>query len=158
MLQALQDSAYAEWVRASWGWALALTLHAFGVATVAGLIFIIALRLGGFFRTIPPSSLLKLFPFVWGGIVVQVASGFSLWVTKPSDYLGDVVFDIKITCVILGGVATFYFQKYMKREAPVWDADGVSKKGKQLACLTAFLWATVIIMGRLTAYLGTLYG
>jgi nitrite reductase/ring-hydroxylating ferredoxin subunit len=53
VLEWLTSTPYADWVRESWGWPLALTVHAFGTATVVGFIFIIGLRLLGLFRTIP---------------------------------------------------------------------------------------------------------
>ena len=59
-----------------WGWPFALTVHAFGTAIVIGFIFIINLRLIGFFRTIPFSSLNRLFPVIWIAFVFQFLSGF----------------------------------------------------------------------------------
>ena len=78
MLEWLAHTPYAEWVNVSWGWALALTIHAFGTATVIGLMFIIGLRLLGLFRTIPYTSLNKLLPLVWIAIACQIVSGFTL--------------------------------------------------------------------------------
>ena len=43
MLKALGETPYAEWVKESWGWAAALTVHAFGNAIIVGLVFIIGL-------------------------------------------------------------------------------------------------------------------
>ena len=58
MLTALENSQFSAWVRGElWGWPLALTLHAFGTALVMGFVFIICLRLLGFFETIPYTSL-----------------------------------------------------------------------------------------------------
>ena len=65
MLEWLTNTPYAEWVRESWGWPIALTIHAFGTATVVGFIFIIGLRLLGLFRTIPYTSLSSFFPVIW---------------------------------------------------------------------------------------------
>jgi hypothetical protein len=40
----------------------------------------------------------------------------------------------------------------------VWEAAGaISVSGARFAALTCVVWAGVLIMGRLTAYLGTLY-
>ncbi len=159
VLDWLQTTAYSAWVRESWGWALALTIHAFGNALVVGLIFIIGLRLFGFFRTIPYASSLKLFPFIWFGVVFQFMSGFTLWMTKPAKYVTDGVFDVKFTLVVIGVVLTFFYQKTIRREVANWQAAGaVSRRGITFAAATCLVWGFVIIMGRLTAYLGTLYG
>jgi len=154
----LANTEYAAWVRESWGWPLALSLHAFGNATVVGLIFIIALRLLGLFRTIPLTSLPKLLPYIWAGFVCQVLSGFTLWASKPDRYLSDGMFDVKFSFVILGAVLTWYFQGVLKAEAPAWEAaNKVTARGVQLVCGTALAWSAVLMTGRLTAYLGTLY-
>ena len=158
MLEWLAHTPYAEWVNQSWGWPLALTIHAFGTATVVGLIFIIGLRLAGLFSTIPYAAMTKLFPFIWVAIVCQVLSGFTLWVTKPDQYLADGMFEVKFTLVVIAAVVTWYFYVTMKREAAGWDAQGsVSARGRKFVAATCLLWAAVTIGGRLTAYLGQLY-
>lgn len=157
-LQVLQNSDYATWVREGWGWAIALTIHAFGNATVVGLILIIGLRLFGLFRTIPLSSIRAFFPFIWTGVVFQVVSGATLWMTKPARYLTDGVFDVKFSLVVTGVIVTIFFQRFLRREIPVWEAAGtVSTSGARFAAITSLVWAGVLIMGRLTAYLGSLY-
>jgi len=158
VLQWLQTTEYSQWVRESWGWALALTVHAFGNAIVVGLVLIIAMRLFGLFRTIPYTSLPKLFPYIWVAICFQVASGFTLWMSKPGRYVKDGVFDIKFSLVVIGIVLLVYFQKTITRESPDWQKAGkISSGGFRLAVAAALCWAFVIIMGRLTAYLGSLY-
>jgi len=141
-----------------WGWPLALTVHAFGTAAVIGLIFIIGLRLIGLFRTIPYTSLSSLFPVIWTGVVLQAMSGFSLWMTKPDQYVGAGMFLAKFSFVIIGIIVTLYFQNTITREAAAWDAAGsVSSRGARFAAAAALVWAAVLVTGRLTAYLGSLY-
>jgi len=158
VLDAIQNTAYATWVRESWGWPFALTFHAFGNAIVVGLIFIIAMRLFGLFRTIPYTSLNKLIPIIWIGLVIQVYSGATLWASKPAKYMADGMFQWKLIFVVTGIVVTLYFQKLLKRESPAWQAAGrTSTFGVRFVAITALVWATVLVVGRLTAYLGQLY-
>lgn len=159
MLETLSDTPYAEWVRESlWGWPMALTVHAFGNAAVIGLTFIIALRLLGFFRTIPYTSLNRLFPVIWVGIVLQVLSGSSLWMTKPDKYVSAGMFDAKFSFVVLGIIITAIFQSKVRREAGAWEASGkVSPGAMRLGIVASLVWASVLVTGRLTAYLGQLY-
>ncbi len=63
VLEQLAQSDYALWVQQSWGWAGALTLHAYGTATILGFITIMALRLFGLFPKIPFTALRSLVPF-----------------------------------------------------------------------------------------------
>ena len=158
MFEWLTETPYAAWVRESWGWPLALTVHAFGNAVIVAFSFIMGMRLIGMFRTIPYTSLLKLFPYIWVAFVAQVYSGFTLWMTKPDKYLASGMFEAKFSFVILGAILTYYFQNVMKREAAAWEASGkVSQLGLRFIAATSLAWASVLTTGRLTAYLGALY-
>lgn len=158
MFEFLTETSYAAWVRESWGWPFALTIHAFGNAIIVAFTFIIGMRLIGMFRTIPYTSLLKLFPYIWVAFVAQVFSGFTLWMTKPDKYLASGMFEVKFSFVIIGAILTWYFQNILKREALAWEASGkVSSLGVRYIGFTALVWAGVLTTGRLTAYLGALY-
>jgi hypothetical protein len=158
VLEWLTNTPYAVWVRESWGWPIALTIHAFGTAAVVGLIFIMGLRLLGLFRTIPLTSLSNLFPIIWIAIAFQFVSGFTLWVSKPAQYLGAGMFDVKFSLVIVGIVVTAYFQGTIKREAPGWEKTGVvSSLAIKFVAAAVLVWTAVNIAGRLTAYLTSLY-
>jgi hypothetical protein len=158
VLEWLANSPFAMWVDESWGWPLALTIHALGMATVVGLMTVIGLRLLGAFPAIPLASLGKLIPLIWIAVVLQAISGFTLWVTKPAQYLGDVMFDTKFALVIVATVVMVYFHSTFKREVAAWEAAGtVTSRGIKIAAASCLLWAAVTIGGRLTAYLGSLY-
>src|SRR5215470_221320 len=124
-LESVAGSSYALWVNQSAGWPIALTIHAFGNAIVVGFIAIIALRLFGYFPGIPYSSLRSLIPYIWISIVFQAFSGFTLWMTKPGAYLGDYMFEVKFTLVIVASVVMAIFQKVLREEGAKWDAAGV---------------------------------
>jgi hypothetical protein len=155
----LEGTQYSAWVRDElWGWPLALTVHAFGTALVIGLIFIINLRLLGLFETIPYGSLSRLFPVIWTALVLQFLSGFMLWMTKPTRYVGDGAFVLKFSLVIVGIILTWYFAGTIKREAAAWEAAGaVSSRGKKFVAATFLVWCGVLFAGRLTAHLGSIY-
>ena len=160
MLEWLESTQFSAWTRGEsiWGWPFALTVHAFGTAIVIGYIFIINLRLLGIFRTIPYSSLNRLFTFIWIAFVFQFLSGFTLWMTKPRRYVTDGAFLAKFSLVIIGVGVTLYFSETMKREAASWEAaGGVSPRGVKFVAATFLVWCGVLVAGRLTAYLGTLY-
>jgi hypothetical protein len=154
----LEGTQFSALVRGElWGWPLALTVHAFGTAVVIGFIFIISLRLLGLFETIPYSSLNRLFPIIWGALVLQFLSGFTLWMTKPTQYVADVAFVLKFFLVIVGVILTLYFYGTIKREAASWEAKGaVSSRGLKFVAATFLVWCGVLVAGRLTAYLGSI--
>jgi hypothetical protein len=157
MLAWLEGSQVAAWVRDElWGWPLALTLHEFGTAVVVGFVLIIGLRLFGLFETIPYGSLNRLFPVIWIGFVLQLLTGFLLWITKPTQYVSDVAFALKMLFVVLGALLVRYFQGAIRREAAAWEASGVSSRAAQFVAATMLVWCGVLVTGRLTAYLGSL--
>jgi len=158
VLEQLAQSEYAQWVQTSWGWAGALTLHAFGTATILGFITVMAMRLFGLFPKIPFTALRSLVPYIWVAFVVQFLSGSTLWLTKPEQYLRDGMFEVKLFFIVVSVVMMWQFQGLLKREAAGWDAASTpSPKGVKTAAACCLLWAAVVIGGRLTAYLGSLY-
>ena len=158
MLEWMAHTPYAEWVNQSWGWPLALTIHAFGTATAVGVMFIIGLRLVGLFRPIPYAAMNKLMPFVWVAVAFQIMSGVTLWMTKPAQYLADGMFEVKLILLLIAVVVTWQFHRSMAQEAAAWQVKArASPRGRRLAIAACLLWAAVTIGGRLTAYLGSLY-
>jgi hypothetical protein len=159
VLASLENTQFSDWMRSElWGWPLVLTIHVLGTAVVIGFIVIISLRLLGLFETIPYSSLNRLFPVVWVAIVVQLLSGFVLWMTKPTRYVADTAFMLKLSLVIIGIVLTLYFYAMMKRGAASWDAAGTApSRGIKFAAASLLVWCGVLVAARLTAHLGSLY-
>jgi len=100
----------------------------------------------------------RLFPVVWVAIVLQLLSGFVLWMTKPTRYVADTAFMLKLSLVIIGIVLTLYFYAMMKRGAASWDAAGtVPSRGIKFAAASLLVWCGVLVAARLTAHLGSLY-
>jgi hypothetical protein len=159
VLASLESSQFSAWVRGElWGWPLALTVHALGTALAIGFILIINLRLLGLFETIPYTSLRRLFPVVWAAFLLQLVSGSVLWMSKPTRYAADTAFLLKFLLVIVGFVLTVYLYGILKREAASWEAAGaVSSRGFKFVAPSLLVWCGVVIAGRLTAYLGSLY-
>jgi hypothetical protein len=157
VLASLESSQFSAWMRGElWGSPLALTVHALGTALLIGFIFIISLRLLGLFDTIAYTSLRRLFPVVWVAFLLQLLSGFALWMVKPTQYSADAAFLLKVGLVIVGFVLTLYLARAMKREAASWEAGTESPPGSGFVGASLLVWCGVVIAARLTAYLGSL--
>ena len=159
MFEWLEATSVAIWVKESWGWPLALTIHAFGSALMVGFSFIMGLRLIGLFRTIPPSSLQKLIPIIWVCLALQFGQrrpavadqARALSLGRPvrrEDALRHhgPLHDDAVPEDDQGRSRRLGFDRH---HLEAWPADS--------SALTAFAWAAVLVMGRLTAYLGQLY-
>jgi len=159
VLEWLENTQFSAAVRTElWGWPLALTAHVLGTALVMGFVLIIGLRLLGLFDLMPYASLRRMFPIIWAALALQLVSGFILWMTKPSQYLADVAFLLKVLLVIAGTVLTLSLYGTVTREATSWDAKGgvVSSRAVTFVAATLIVWCGALIAGRLTAYLGSL--
>ena len=158
MLEWLESTQFSAWIRNElWGWPLALTVHALGTALVIGFILIIGLRLLGLFELIPYSFLNRLFPVVWIAIVLQFASGFVLWMAKPTQYVADGAFVLKFALIIAGIFLTLAFARTVTREAASWEANGtVSARGTRFVAATILVWCGVLVASRLIAHLGSI--
>lgn len=158
MLEWLEGTQFSALIRSElWGWPVALTIHALGTALVIGLILIIGLRLLGLFSLIPVRSLHHLFPVIWAAVAVQLLSGFTLWITKPTQYVADIAFLLKSLLFIAGVTLTYSFYGTLTREAGAWEDKGaVSPQAIRFVAATMLVWCGVLVTGRLTAYLGSI--
>jgi hypothetical protein len=151
----LESTSYSEWILVSaTGWPLMLTAHALGLATIVGVVFSLNLRLLGLYGTIPYTSLHALMSIAWIGIVINVFTGLSIFMTQASSYVTSLPFIVKITFIVLGIANLSYTQKVLKREAAAWQAAGaVPALGLALAGSSLFFWVVAVVTGRLIAYL-----
>lgn len=62
---------------------------------------------------------------IWVAFVLQLLSGFTLWMTKPTRYVADSAFVIMFSLVVVGVILTLYLYATMKREDGSWEAKGL---------------------------------
>ena len=155
MLSWMESTAYSDWIVAGLvGWPLMLSMHAVGLAIVVGILFVLNMRMLGFFKPIPYVALNDLMTFSWIGVALNLFSGFSLFMAQATFYVTNFPFLVKILFIVLGIANLHYAQKVLKREAADWDAaDAVPQMslilgGSALAC-----WILAVVGGRLIAYL-----
>jgi hypothetical protein len=158
VLELLEGSSFSAMVREQiYGWPLFLTIHAFGTALVIGLMLILGLRVMGIFSQIPFATMNRMVPVVWGALCVQFISGFVLWAAKPTRYVVDGAFLLKVILIIAGIVLTRQFQAMLEQEATVWENKGaVSPQVTTFAAASFLVWCGVLIAGRLTGFLGSI--
>jgi ABC-type uncharacterized transport system YnjBCD permease subunit len=89
--------------------------------------------------------------------VLEFATGFVLWATKPTRYTADGAFLLKLLFIIVGIALTIYLNGTMKREAASWEAAGaMSSDGAKYVAPTLLVWCVVLVFSRLTAMLGSI--
>jgi len=114
---------------------------------------VMAARLLGLFEQIPVVAVRDILNFAWVGIVINIVSGISLFMSQASYYSQSIPFLVKISAIILGIINLHYAQRVLKNNASTWDIQGVPSNGKTLAWSSVILWSIAVITGRLIAYL-----
>lgn len=151
----LESTAYAQWILTGLnGWPIMLTAHAIGLAIVVGIVFVLDLRILGVLRQIPYTALHRFMSIAWLGIITNVISGFSLFMTQATVYVTSVPFLFKIACIALGIVNLVYIQKMLQRDAASWEMSAaVPREARLLAGSSIAVWGLAVVTGRLIAYL-----
>jgi hypothetical protein len=155
LLAWIEATGLAEWIRVSaLGYPLMITLHSLGLAIMVGLSVVLSLRVLGFFREIPYTSLDRLLKVAWIGFIVNTISGSALFAAQATSYVHNTQFLIKITLVFVGAITVAWLQAIVKSDASSWSptapAPGLARF---VATASIVAWAGATVTGRLIAYL-----
>ena len=155
LLEWLERSALADWVAGSlWGYPITLVSHGVGFAIVVGIIFMLSFRLLGMFAGIPYQTVLSYMRLAWAGFLLNFISGCMLFSAQATFFITSTPFLIKISAIIIGGVAAILIQQKARAGASDWDSGtAVPNKVKNMAIVSIACWSITIIAGRLTAYI-----
>jgi hypothetical protein len=155
MIEAIENSAYAIWVRESpsiFAYTSILSLHAIGLAIIVGINTLIALRLLGYVPEIPLPPLRKLFPWMYLGFAVNVFSGGSLLAANMSNILGNWLFIVKLVFIALAMI-NLELTRMWVFDRPVVAAPGaLPRHARSVAIASLVFWGVAMVAGRFTAY------
>jgi len=155
MIEAIENSAYAVWVRESpsiWAYTWILSLHAMGLAIIVGINTIVALRLLGYVPDIPVAKLRKLFPWMYVGFTVNAFSGLSLLAANASNDLHNWMFFVKLSMILLAMINLELTRTKVFDDPLVVNGTGVPPQAKRFAIASIVFWSLAIVAGRLTEY------
>ncbi|MGD8808451.1 MAG: hypothetical protein PVG24_02540 [Gammaproteobacteria bacterium] len=155
MIEAIENSAFATFVRESptlFGYTAVLSLHAIGLAIVAGVNAVVALRLLGIAREIPLRPVVKLFPLMYAGFWVNALSGVALLSANASGMLVNTMFWIKMVFIALAVAVMRVMRQTIFSDAALAGGGVENARGRQLAFASLVCWTGAIIAGRMTAY------
>ena len=120
-----------------------LIVHAFGMGFLAGTNAALDLRILGFAPRIPLPSMIRFFPILWFGFVINLISGLLLLVGYPTKAFTNPVFFVKLGCIAAGMVLMVLIRKRVILEG---------RRGRMLAVVSLIFWIGAIVAGRLLAY------
>jgi hypothetical protein len=143
-----------DMVNLKWGWPASETVHFIGLSLLFGVVLLVDLRMLGFLKSIPYSTLHRLLP--WGvlGFGVNVLTGMLFFIGAPPNfYVTNGVFFWKLALILVAGANAMYFTVF---EQP-WTleaGDTPPLAARVAAASGIFLWVGVIFCGQMLPFLG----
>jgi len=137
-----------------WLWPACETAHFIGLCLLFGVVLTVDLRMLGFMKGIPFSTLHRLLP--WGvlGFGVNVVTGMLFFVgAPPTFYITNGVFLWKLALILVAGANALYFTVFDQ----TWTleaGDTAPMAAKVAAASGIFLWVCVIFCGQMLPFLG----
>ena len=150
-IHAVEATGVARFMReALWAYPIAEAVHIVGLALLFGSIVIVDLRLLGAGRKVPAAALVSYaVPWSLAGFVLAAASGLLMFTAHAGDFLGERVFLLKMTLILVAGVNAAMLRIGVAKRA--WNDDQPARV-RIAAALSIALWIGVIACGRLLAY------
>jgi hypothetical protein len=160
LLTTLEQSPFSKWLLQSnsiFAYPTFLFLHTVGMAMVAGVSGAIDLRLLGIAPAIPIRPLERLYPIMWCGFAINLATGSALVIADASTKLTNPDFFIKMAFVF-GGIAVLAVMRKRIFRYPALDKAPLPADSKALAWVSLACWIGAVTCGRLLAYVGPVSG
>jgi hypothetical protein len=145
-LLSIETSALGVYIQEDpWGFAIALSCHAVGMAMALGVVLLVNFRILGVLKQIPVLSHSALFGTAWLGFIINLLSGIALYASHATEYTYQVVFIMKLSLLAVGG----YLMK-LTMDAARESAPGGKIRVLSFLCISC--WIGAVITGRLMAY------
>lgn len=139
----------------SWIWPTMETLHFIGLSLLYGIIFIVDLRLMGFFKNIAYEWIHGLINLAVAGFIINVITGVLFYIGDPFRYTPNPSFQWKMIFLVLAGVNLLIFTFKVKAEAKnIGPGSSTSILAKCVGLASILLWTGVIAGGRLIPFFG----
>jgi len=152
---ALEHSSFADAMRSGVLLYPAVeTTHILGFACLLGAILVLDARLLGLGRGLSPALLARLaIPIAAVGLVVAASAGVLLFVTEAAAYVRNPAFLLKQSLILVGLANIAIFHRLLMPTIDTWPIDRPPPRGARVAAgVSAAVWLSVVICGRLIAY------
>jgi hypothetical protein len=135
-----------------WAYPTVLMLHTVGLGWLVGLNTVVNLRLLGMGKRVPFGTFEKLFPMMWWGFWLNLATGIIL-LCLDADHKGHQwIFYVKLASVVLAMFLLTAERNFIRSEFP--NTDPAPLKARRYAWASLSLWWIATATGRLMAYVG----
>jgi len=137
-----------------WGWPASETVHFIGLSLLFGVVLLVNLRMLGFMKSIPYSTLHRLLP--WGvlGFGINVVTGMLFFIGAPPDfYMPNTVFLWKLALILVAGANALYFTVF-EQAWTVGEGDTPPMAARVAAASGILMWVGVIFCGQMLPFFG----
>ncbi|MGH8221246.1 MAG: DUF6644 family protein [Steroidobacteraceae bacterium] len=137
----------------SWVIPFVQSIHIVTIGVVFVSCLMIALRVLGTMRADEPLEAVwrRFAPWMWSGLLVMAATGFTLVVGEPEREFGATSFWVKMLLVAIGVSSTALYGRSL-RTAAVGARAEYPVSVKAASILIVIVWLAVIFLGRAIAY------
>lgn len=156
---------FCEWL-ATTEWSIALhesqymyplveSVHVLTLCLFVGMSVILDLRLLGLvLRRVPVAEVTdRIVPWMIAGFVVMFTTGILLFYAIPVRSYQNIFFRVKIVTLVLAGANAWVFHNGVHKHVAEWGLGRVPPRKARLAgAASLFLWAVIIVCGRMIAY------
>jgi putative copper export protein len=133
------------------------TIHILSVSVVISSMAMLDLRLMGLAGTRHPISAVarRFMPWMWCALPVLLITGTVLIIGEPGRSLGNWVFQLKMSLLVLAVALSLAFTRKLKRDLEFREPlSALRNTSRILGLLSLMLWIGIVICGRWIAYVG----
>lgn len=147
----LQETEFAQFLGSDpYAYPILLCFHAIGMATVVGLVWVMSLRVLGYPKALTTGVFEQLSTLALWGFALNAVSGLLIFSTEATRVIDNTEFIIKMSCILLGGLAVWYMLRAVRQLGP--ETASFPMSAKIVAALASIAWLLAIIYGRQIAY------
>lgn len=148
----LQETEFAIFLASDpYAYPILLCLHAVGMATVVGLVWVMSARVLGYPRGLSTAAFEQMSRIALWGFTINAISGLLIFSTEATRVIDNTEFLIKMSSIVLGGVAVWYLLRTARAIDPEVSPN-FPTAAKIVAVLASVFWLLAIIYGRQIAY------
>ena len=151
----LEATWISTWIREAptvWAFPFVLFLHTLGLAIVAGLSVAVNIWVIAHVARFAARPVETLYPVIWIGFSINLASGLLLLVAYPTKALTDPVFYAKLLLIAAALVELEWLRPRLlgaTSKGAVWPAD---LRTRVIAACAIVAWVGAVFAGRMLAY------
>lgn len=141
-------------VNLQWGWPASETIHFIGLSLLFGVVLLVDLRMLGFLKGIPYTTLHRLLPWGMLGFGLNTLTGMLFFVGAPTNfYTTNQWFYYKLALILIAGANALYFTVF-DRPWKLEASDAPPFTARVAAASGILLWLGVLFCGQMLPFLG----